>query len=128
MPTYQYKCRLCDEPFEVEQRISDDSLTSLPGCAQADDGNHPLKKVFSAVGISFKGDGFYRNDSRSGAKRSNGSGSSSNSDSSGSTSSSSSSSADSGSSSDKASSGSTSSSSTPVSSGSSSGNTSSSAD
>ncbi|MFV0524573.1 MAG: FmdB family zinc ribbon protein [Acidimicrobiales bacterium] len=117
MPIYQYKCRLCGEPFEVEQRISDDSLTSLPGCTSSDDGDHPLKKVFSAVGISFKGDGFYRNDSRSGSKRAGGTNGSSSSSSGSDSSSGSTSSSDSGPSTDKAPSGS---SSTPVSSGSSS--------
>jgi putative FmdB family regulatory protein len=72
MPIYEYKCKLCDGRFEIEQRISDDALTSLPGCAESDDGDHWLRKVFSAVGISFKGDGFYRNDSRASSQKSNG--------------------------------------------------------
>ncbi|MDH3684122.1 MAG: FmdB family transcriptional regulator [Acidimicrobiia bacterium] len=104
MPTYEYKCTVCADHFDIEQSITEDTLTSLTGCAVADDGDHKLKKVFSAVGISFKGDGFYRNDSRSSNKTSGSDPSSSNggtngsSDSSSSTSSSSSS-AESGSSS-----------------------------
>ncbi|MGI5352968.1 FmdB family zinc ribbon protein [Streptomyces sp. CA-250714] len=59
MPTYQYQCTECGEGLEVVQKFTDDSLTECPSCQ----GN--LKKVFSAVGIVFKGSGFYRNDSRS---------------------------------------------------------------
>ncbi len=58
MPTYQYQCTACHEGFEVVQKFTEDSLTDCPSC----DGR--LKKVFSAVGIVFKGSGFYRNDSR----------------------------------------------------------------
>lgn len=65
MPIYEYKCKLCADTFDVEQRITDAALTSLPGCDVSDGGDHVLRKVFSAVGISFKGDGFYRNDARS---------------------------------------------------------------
>ncbi|WP_433856852.1 FmdB family zinc ribbon protein [Streptomyces kronopolitis] len=89
MPTYQYQCTECGEGLEAVQKFSDDALTECPSC------NGRLKKVFSAVGIVFKGSGFYRNDSRgsssssSPAKSSTGSGSSSSSDSSGSSSSSS---------------------------------------
>lgn len=64
MPTYEYKCTLCTNRFDVEQRITDDALTTMEGCTLADDGMHTLKKVFSSIGISFKGDGFYRNDAR----------------------------------------------------------------
>ncbi len=60
MPTYEYKCTECNERFEVEQSIHDDPLTTLPGKKH----EHQLKKVFSPVGIAFKGDGFYRNDAR----------------------------------------------------------------
>ncbi|HEY9409651.1 MAG TPA: FmdB family zinc ribbon protein [Jiangellaceae bacterium] len=67
MPTYQYACTDCGEQLEVVQSFSDDALTECPVCGGR------LRKVFSAVGVVFKGSGFYRNDSRSG---SNGSGSS----------------------------------------------------
>lgn len=70
MPVYEYKCTECTERFEVEQRISDDPLTTMEGCPVAGDGQHHLKKVFSSIGISFKGGGFYRNDARSGSKSS----------------------------------------------------------
>ena len=64
MPTYEYKCTECDERFEVEQSIHDEPLTTLPG----EKHEHRLKKVFSPVGIAFKGDGFYRNDARTSSK------------------------------------------------------------
>ncbi|GGV69059.1 MULTISPECIES: FmdB family zinc ribbon protein [Streptomyces] len=59
MPTYQYQCTECGEGLEAVQKFTDDALTECPSC------NGRLKKVFSAVGIVFKGSGFYRNDSRS---------------------------------------------------------------
>ncbi|WP_093708394.1 FmdB family zinc ribbon protein [Streptomyces sp. 2131.1] len=80
MPTYQYQCTECGEGLEAVQKFTDDALTVCPNC----DGR--LKKVFSAVGIVFKGSGFYRNDSRgssssstpaSSASKTSGSGSSS---------------------------------------------------
>jgi putative FmdB family regulatory protein len=58
VPTYQYQCTECGDGLEVVQKFTDDSLTECPGCQGR------LKKVFSAVGIVFKGSGFYRNDSR----------------------------------------------------------------
>ena len=58
MPTYQYTCTECGEPLEAVQKFSDDPLTVCPVCGGR------LRKVFSAVGIVFKGSGFYRNDSR----------------------------------------------------------------
>ncbi|WP_449063864.1 FmdB family zinc ribbon protein [Planomonospora algeriensis] len=59
MPTYQYACTACDNQFEIVQKFSDDALTVCPSC------QGELRKVFSAVGIVFKGSGFYRTDSRS---------------------------------------------------------------
>ncbi|WP_214408363.1 FmdB family zinc ribbon protein [Pseudonocardia lacus] len=61
MPTYQYACTACDHRFEAVQSFSDPSLTECPNCAGK------LRKVFSSVGIVFKGSGFYRTDSRSGS-------------------------------------------------------------
>ncbi|MFD4952404.1 FmdB family zinc ribbon protein [Streptomyces sp. NPDC058451] len=58
MPTYQYQCTECGDGLEAVQKFTDDALTECPGCGGR------LKKVFSAVGIVFKGSGFYRNDSR----------------------------------------------------------------
>nr|PZN38026.1 MAG: FmdB family transcriptional regulator [Actinomycetota bacterium] len=99
MPTYQYACTACSEQLEVVQKFTDDPLTECPSCKGR------LRKVFSPVGIVFKGSGFYRTDSRS----SNGSSSSSSSSSSnGSKSDSSSSSSDSSSKSDSKSTASTS--------------------
>ena len=63
MPTYQYACTECGHAFEQFQSFSDDALTQCPEC----DGR--LRKLFNAVGVVFKGSGFYRNDSRdAGAK------------------------------------------------------------
>ena len=59
MPTYQYACKDCGHAFEQVQSFTDDSLTVCPRC----DGH--LRKVFNAVGVVFKGSGFYRTDSRS---------------------------------------------------------------
>jgi len=58
VPTYQYQCTECGEGLEAVQKFTDDALTVCPNCEGR------LKKVFSAVGIVFKGSGFYRNDSR----------------------------------------------------------------
>jgi len=59
VPTYQYACTECGHAFEQFQSFSDDALTVCPEC----DGR--LRKVFNAVGVVFKGSGFYRTDSRS---------------------------------------------------------------
>jgi putative FmdB family regulatory protein len=58
VPTYQYACTACGEPLEVVQSFTDAPLTECPACGGA------LRKVFSAVGVVFKGSGFYKNDSR----------------------------------------------------------------
>ena len=60
MPTYQYACTACNHRFEAVQSFSDASLTDCPECTGG------LRKVFSSVGIVFKGSGFYRTDSRKG--------------------------------------------------------------
>jgi putative FmdB family regulatory protein len=67
VPTYQYACRGCGERLEIVQRFTDDPLTECPSCAGQ------LRKVFSPVGIVFKGSGFYRTDSRPAAKDGTGS-------------------------------------------------------
>ena len=59
MPTYAYACTACGHAFEIVQSFSDDSLSVCPECEGR------LRKVFSSVGVVFKGSGFYRNDSRS---------------------------------------------------------------
>ena len=59
MPTYQYRCTECDHAFEEFQSFTDDALSVCPVCGGR------LRKVFNAVGVVFKGSGFYRNDSRS---------------------------------------------------------------
>jgi putative FmdB family regulatory protein len=59
VPTYEYACAECGERLEAVQKFSDDPLTECPACQGR------LRKVFSPVGIVFKGSGFYRTDSRS---------------------------------------------------------------
>jgi putative FmdB family regulatory protein len=59
MPTYQYACTECGHSFEQFQSFSEDALTVCPEC----DGR--LRKLYNAVGVVFKGSGFYRTDSRS---------------------------------------------------------------
>ena len=61
MPTYQYACTECGHQFETVQSFSEDALTDCPQCTGR------LRKVFNAVGIVFKGSGFYRTDSRKSA-------------------------------------------------------------
>jgi putative FmdB family regulatory protein len=71
VPTYQYACTECGEQLEAVQSFSDPALTECPACGGK------LRKVFSSVGVVFKGSGFYRNDSRSGAEGDKANGSSS---------------------------------------------------
>ncbi|WP_308220355.1 FmdB family zinc ribbon protein [Pimelobacter simplex] len=59
MPTYQYQCTECGHAFEQVQSFSDDALTTCPECTGR------LRKLFSSVGVVFKGSGFYKTDSRS---------------------------------------------------------------
>ena len=61
VPTYQYSCTECGEALEVQQSFSDDPLTVCPACQGR------LRKVYNAVGVVFKGSGFYRTDSRAGS-------------------------------------------------------------
>jgi putative FmdB family regulatory protein len=64
VPTYQYTCTECGEPVEAVQKFSDAPLTVCAACGGR------LRKVFSPVGIVFKGSGFYRTDSRNGSSAS----------------------------------------------------------
>jgi putative FmdB family regulatory protein len=66
VPTYQYACTECGHAFEQVQSFSDDALTVCPEC------EGKLRKVFNAVGVVFKGSGFYRTDSRSGSSATDG--------------------------------------------------------
>ena len=81
MPTYQYACTECSHTFEQFQSFSEDALTECPACQGR------LRKLYNAVGVVFKGSGFYRTDSRASttaaepAARSTGSGSESGSES-----------------------------------------------
>nr|WP_130179191.1 FmdB family zinc ribbon protein [Cryobacterium sp. SO1]RZI34089.1 hypothetical protein BJQ95_03552 [Cryobacterium sp. SO1] len=58
MPTYSYRCTECDTAFDIQQAFTDNTLTECPTCGGK------LRKVFSSIGVSFTGSGFYRNDSR----------------------------------------------------------------
>ena len=62
MPTYEYACKDCGEHLEVVQSFKEDALTVCPACGGT------LKKVFGAIGVVFKGSGFYKTDSRPAAK------------------------------------------------------------
>jgi len=59
VPTYSYACTACGHRFDAQQSFEDPALTECPECAGR------LRKLFSAVGVVFKGSGFYRTDSRS---------------------------------------------------------------
>ncbi len=58
MPTYSYRCTECGNAFDIKQSFSDATLTECPACGGV------LRKVFSPVGVTFNGGGFYRTDSR----------------------------------------------------------------
>jgi putative FmdB family regulatory protein len=57
VPVYEYRCKACAHQFDIQQSFSDDALTECPVCHEPQ-----LRKVFAAVGIAFKGSGFYKND------------------------------------------------------------------
>ena len=62
MPTYQYRCTECGEDLEAVQKFTDAALTECTNCGGS------LRKIFNAVGVVFKGSGFYRTDSRDNGK------------------------------------------------------------
>ncbi len=68
MPTYSYACKTCGHQFDAVQSFSDAALTECPECGGV------LRKQYGSVGVTFNGSGFYRTDSRSGAKSSGGEG------------------------------------------------------
>jgi putative FmdB family regulatory protein len=63
MPTYEYQCKACGQHHDVVQKFGDDPLTECPSCGGT------LRKVFGAVGVVFKGSGFYKTDSRAADKK-----------------------------------------------------------
>jgi putative FmdB family regulatory protein len=63
MPTYEYACKNCGEHLEVVQSFMDSALTECPACGGT------LRKVFGNIGITFKGSGFYKTDSRSDGRK-----------------------------------------------------------
>ncbi|WP_203581161.1 FmdB family zinc ribbon protein [Microbacterium hibisci] len=73
MPTYAYACKQCGHRFDAVQSFADPTLTECPECGGA------LRKEYGSIGVTFNGSGFYRTDSRAGAKT-GGSGSSGGSD------------------------------------------------
>jgi len=60
MPVYTYRCENCGVQFDRTQKFSDTPLTRCPEC-----GKKTLRKVYTPVGIVFKGSGFYATDHRS---------------------------------------------------------------
>jgi putative FmdB family regulatory protein len=81
MPTYAYACKQCGHRFDAVQSFADPALTECPECGG------PLRKEYGSIGVTFNGSGFYRTDSRAGAKPASSEGSSSGSSESSSTSS-----------------------------------------
>ena len=67
MPTYAYRCKDCGHAFDAVQAFTDNALTECPACGGV------LRKQYGSVGVSFKGSGFYRTDSRSGTGSAGGS-------------------------------------------------------
>jgi putative FmdB family regulatory protein len=64
VPTYAYRCAACGHAFDIHQSFSDSALTVCSECGG------PLRKQYGSIGVTFKGSGFYRTDSRSGASSS----------------------------------------------------------
>jgi putative FmdB family regulatory protein len=62
MPTYAYACKQCGHRFDAVQSFADPTLTECPECGGA------LRKEYGSIGVTFNGSGFYRTDSRAGAK------------------------------------------------------------
>jgi putative FmdB family regulatory protein len=62
MPTYAYACKQCGHRFDAVQSFADPTLTECPECGG------PLRKEYGSIGVTFNGAGFYRTDSRAGAK------------------------------------------------------------
>ena len=77
MPTYEYRCKSCGHGLEVVQSFTDEPLTKCPSCKKKQ-----LRKVFGSIGITFKGSGFYKTDSRTGSSSSSSSSTDTSSDSS----------------------------------------------
>jgi len=66
LPTYEYACTACGHKLDAVQKFTDDPLTECPECGGT------LRKVYGAVGIAFKGSGFYKTDSRTSTAKANG--------------------------------------------------------
>ncbi|MFK4836053.1 FmdB family zinc ribbon protein [Microbacterium sp. ZW T2_14] len=62
MPTYAYACKECGHRFDAVQSFADPTLTECPECGGV------LRKEYGSIGVTFNGSGFYRTDSRAGAK------------------------------------------------------------
>jgi len=63
VPTYSYACKSCKHTFDIQQSLSEESLTVCPECGKG------LHKVFGQVGVTFKGSGFYKTDSASSSSK-----------------------------------------------------------
>lgn len=64
MPTYEYACTACGERTEAKQSFTDPPLETCPHCGGK------LRKLYSPVGIVFKGSGFYSTDAKKGSSSS----------------------------------------------------------
>ena len=70
MPIYGYRCSSCGHEFEIQQRMSDDSLKVCPEC------QGELTKILYPTGVIFKGSGYYSTDYKTSSKSASGNGSS----------------------------------------------------
>jgi len=63
MPIYEYACTACGERTEARQSFTDPPLDTCPICGGS------LRKLYSPVGVVFKGSGFYSTDNNKAAKQ-----------------------------------------------------------
>ncbi|MFN0090336.1 MAG: FmdB family zinc ribbon protein [Acidimicrobiales bacterium] len=59
MPTYEFRCKSCDDRFEIVRSFTEEGDPACPSCGATD-----TAKVFGNIAVTFKGSGFYKTDSR----------------------------------------------------------------